>query len=150
MNVPLNYAGVPAYARITLLVIALNNLFNAITHWFYLPDAGLESIARLDLGSPSPARSIAIGLQRREGQERFWMSCTLIYAACYAPQLTFVLLKLQLLRLAAAELTELLYNPFSFRGKALMTSSGPEQYGFFIDLMMVGLPLLYNYASTGM
>lgn len=81
--IPHTVPGAPAYARISLLVVAVNNLLKAVRRWLSLPDGGLEADTKLFLGPPAPVRSLAVGLRRREGQELFWYSCVLIYISYY-------------------------------------------------------------------
>jgi hypothetical protein len=145
--IPHTVTGAPAYARITLLVVAVNNLLRALNHWLSLPDGGLESGTRLFLGPPTAVRAMAIGLRRKEGQALCWYSCILIYISYYAPEHTFVALKIQLLRVVLAELTELSYAPFHFRGRSLLENS-PEEYGFTVDMCMVTFPLVYAYLMS--
>lgn len=145
--IPHSLTGVPAYARISLLVIAVNNLLKSLKWWLSLPDGGLQTSTRLFLGPPTALRAMAIGLRRREGQELFWYSCIMIYVSYYAPQLTFTMLKMQLVRVLLSELTNFTYCPFTFRGKSLLANS-PDEYGFTIDLCMVGIPLVYAYCLS--
>ena len=148
--IPHTYAGVPAYARISLLVIATNNLLKAITFWVSIPDGGLESVSKLDLGPGSHARTIAIAMRRREGQELFWLSCVFAYISFYAPQLTFTMLKFQMIRLAMFEVTNLIYNPLTFRGKSLLKTAPEDAEGISIEFLMVALPLIYAYFASDM
>jgi hypothetical protein len=141
---PHSVAGTPAYARVSLLVIAVNNLLKGLKYWLSLPDGGLESNTRIFLGPPTALRTMTIGLRRKEGQGLVWYSIILIYITYYAPQLTFEMLKLHLLRVLLVEATNKIYSPFFFRGKSLLENT-PEEYGFVVDFCMVSIPLLCSY-----
>jgi hypothetical protein len=145
--IPHTVPGAPAYARISLLVIAVSSLFRGLKHWLSLPDGGLEESTNLFLGPPSPVRALAVGLRRKEGQEIFWYSCVLICVAYYAPHLTFMMLKVQLFRVVLAEITTRALAPFHFRGKSVLDNS-PEEYSLAIDLCLVSIPLIYAYLTS--
>lgn len=144
---PHTVPGAPAYARISLLVVAVNTMVKALYHWLSLPDGGLEEGTNLFLGPPSPIRSVAVGLRRKEGQEMFWYSCVLVYTAYYAPHLTFLMLKVQFIRVVLGEVTNMTLAPFHFRGKSVLDKT-PEEYGFVVELCLVGIPLLYAFAVS--
>jgi hypothetical protein len=138
--IPPTFAGVPGYARISLLVIAVNNMFKAVQHWLAIPDAGL---GEFELGPQSVSRTLAIAFRRKHGQELFWFSLVLVYISYYAPQLTFLMLKIQLLRAIFYELTNLVYSPFSLKDKFIAANTS-ESYSS-VDLVLVVTPLLYAY-----
>jgi hypothetical protein len=135
---PHSVGGVPAYARISLIVVATSNILRALRHWLALPDGDLSAF---NLGPPSVPRALAIGFRRKTGQEVFWLNMLSLYISYKAPQLTFTVLKLQLCRVVFNEITIVLYAPFTFKGVFLLKETA-EEYGR-VDLVMVTVPLLY-------
>ena len=65
---------VPKYLRGMIVLRAMADLGSAFPHWFLLPAGGLERVAGMDLGPPSTARGMAIGLQAADGQHKFFVS----------------------------------------------------------------------------
>jgi hypothetical protein len=133
-------------ARLALSFNAASNIVPSLVHWLLQPDAGLESIAKIDLGPPSPARTVAIALHRKEGQERLWMCITLLYISCYQPQLTFAMLILQALHAICSLLYNILMKPMHFKGKFL-AENAPGQFTPFINILCFGIPILCYFCS---
>lgn len=77
----------------------------------------------------------------------FWYSVALIYIAYYAPNLTFLMLKIQLFRVVVAEVTNVVLVPFHFEGKSVLKNS-PEEYSLVADLLMVSIPLIAAYVRS--
>mmetsp|Transcript_44196 Transcript_44196/g.99623 ORF Transcript_44196/g.99623 Transcript_44196/m.99623 type:complete len:202 (+) Transcript_44196:61-666(+) len=129
----------PLYARLGLFMAALLNLCGAIPHWL-LPDGGLESIARLELGGPSPARTVAIYLHAEEGLERLFGSVPFVYVAWAAPRYTIPLLGLRLAHIVLGEIT-LRCKPLVFEGRNL-ASQAPGRFRSLVSGALVAVPLL--------
>jgi hypothetical protein len=142
--IPHTIPGAPEYARLSLLIVAVSNIVKALKRWVTLPDGGLESSLNVYLGPPSPLRTVAVGLRRKEGQELFWYSAVLIFIAYYAPHLTLLMLKVQLFRVVVAEVTNVMLVPFHYDGKSVLKNT-PEEHGLVVDVCMVSIPLLYAY-----
>ena len=143
---PHTVPGAPAYIRISLLVVAINNIMKGLNHWLSVPDAGLESNMRLFLGPPSSLRTMTVGLRRKEGQELFWYGFIMLYVAYYAPDHAFIMLNMHCLKLILFEMTNSLYGCFMFDGMSMFEGT-PEEYGFTVDMSMVAIPLFYSYAG---
>ena len=141
---PHSVHGVPAYARVALLVIGVNNLLKGLKYWLSLPDGGIEDQTRMHLGPPTALRTLTIGLRRKQGQGLVSYATILIYITYYAPQLTFEMLKIHLIKVIVGEITNKIYTPFLHRGKSLVADT-PEENGFMVDFFMVAIPLLCSY-----
>lgn len=141
---PHSVHGVPAYARVALLVIGVNNLLKGLKYWLSFPDGGLEDQTKIHLGPPTALRTLAVGLRRKQGQGLVSYATILIYITYYAPQLTFEMLKIHLIKVIIGEITNKIYGPFLFRGKSLLANT-PEEYSFMVDFCMVAIPLLCSY-----
>jgi len=141
---PHSVHGVPAYARVSLLVVAVNNLLKGLKYWLSLPDGGLEATMRLYLGPPTALRTLAVALRRKQGQGLVSYAVVLIYVTYYAPEITFEMLKIHLIKVVLSEITNKIYSPFMFRGKSLLENT-PDEHGFVVDFCMVAIPLLCSY-----
>jgi hypothetical protein len=137
-------AGVPAYAKITLFAYSALNVIPSLTHWLAVPDAGLECIAKLDLGPPSPARTVAIAMHRKEGQERFCLSCVMLYICQYVPIATIPMLTILLVQSLLGKLSHDWYQPMMFQGSNL-SRKAPGRYKDMLNICMLGLPVAYAF-----
>lgn len=77
--------GTDTYARAFLWWSATLNLVGGLPHWV-LPDSGLESIAKIELGEgKNPAKMFAIFMQGEEGQHRFFEFVIAYFVAFHQP-----------------------------------------------------------------
>lgn len=155
LSIPNNYIGIPAYARISLFMIALNNLFPSLSQWLGLFRSTDDNNRQYDTQtmqilenhtSLAVVKVIVNSFQTKIGMERCYICLVYIIVVCYAPQLTFMILKLQLLRIICIEITNIIYRPFYYHGKYLNIEINIHQlplHSFFVDISMVGIPLLY-------
>lgn len=129
-----NHLGIPAYGRISLLVIAFYKLLPSFQMWI--------SMSKPETNRKGPVAVTSSPLQRTAGIERCFHSFILLYVACYAPQLTFVLLKMQFWKVLTIEGT----NMWSRSGKnRLQTLLDSVDDGLLLEVAMVCIPLLYAY-----
>lgn len=136
-----NHLGIPAYGRISLLVIAFYKLLPALHMWLSTskPETNRKGLVVVT-SSSSP-------LQRVAGIERCFHSFILLYVACYAPQLTFVLLKMQFWKVLTIEGTNMLWSTTVRSGKNSRLQSVLDSIdnGLLLEVAMVCIPLLYAY-----
>lgn len=135
-----NHLGIPAYGRISLLVIAFYKLLPALQMWLSAskPETNRKGQIAVKVNLTSSP------LQRAAGIERCFHSFILLYVACYAPQLTFVLLKMQFWKVLAIEGTNM-WSHSSGKNRLLQTVLDSVDDGLLLEVAMVCIPLLYAY-----
>jgi len=136
-----HYPNVPIYAPVCLIWGAALNLVGAVPHWL-LPDAGLESVAQIDLGKePSKARVAAIFVHSEEGLNRIYLNALNIFIAVRYPELSFQFLMINFIFQLTMELSTLHLKNLVFDGERL-GKSAPGQLRFLLAIFPDVAPIL--------
>ena len=136
----------PMYARAALLSVAVNNLGAALVHMLF-PDGGIESVARVNLGLSSPARTIAIGIQNKEGHERLWLSIIYVIVVCSIPEHVFLFLILKLFQVVSDKLLPIFMTWLHDNGGGVFMSNAPGRFRHYLQLALILPPLIYAYIT---
>lgn len=158
--------GTDAYARAFLCWSATLNLAGAIPHWF-LPDAGLETIAKIDLGpGKNKGKMFCIFLHGEEGQHRFFEAVIAYFVALGVPETRYswLLLGLYCIQQLCNFLThKLLKSPDWSRGyepppardnetppasKRAQGSEAPGRFRFVLSFAIVCAPFVIRLAEA--
>jgi len=135
-----HYPNVPIYAPVCLLWGAALNLIGAIPHWL-LPDAGLESVAQIDLGEPSAARVTAIFVHSEEGLNRVYLNVLNIFIAARYPELSFQFLIFNFIFQLTMEFSTRHLKDLVYEGEKL-GASAPGQLRFMLAIFPDLAPIL--------
>mmetsp|Transcript_54467 Transcript_54467/g.151088 ORF Transcript_54467/g.151088 Transcript_54467/m.151088 type:complete len:197 (-) Transcript_54467:187-777(-) len=128
------------YANVCLVWYEAVNLNGAIPHIFLL-DSGLETVAGIELGPDSPARTVAIFMHAEEGFHRFFASVIGIYVACFAAQYKWLMLCLRLAMVFAGVVQHKCIKDLTFHGKNL-AENAPGRFREIIHASILVLPML--------
>lgn len=131
----------PIYARTAVAVNGVLSLMTVIPH-LVLDDAGLECIAHIPMGKPSPPRTVGIVMCKMEGVERGGAALICLFVACRLPQYAFQLLLLQAAKLALQAGLNAKW-PMAFDGQSLLKEA-PGRFLGLIRMVITLPPLAYG------